>query len=49
MRYSTGEATVLEVVDAQTSYRTAQAAQVDAAVRYHVAFGQLQTLTGKLQ
>ncbi|HEX4576119.1 MAG TPA: TolC family protein [Edaphobacter sp.] len=49
MRYSAGEATVLEVVDAQTSYRTAQAAQVDAAVRYHVAFGQLQTLTGKLQ
>ena len=49
MRYSAGEATVLEVVDAQNSYSLAQAADVDAAVRYHVAFGQLQTLTGKLQ
>ena len=48
LRYSGGEATVLEVVDAQNSYSAAQAAQVDAAVRYHVAFGQLQTLTGKL-
>jgi outer membrane protein TolC len=49
LRYSSGEATVLEVVDAQTSYSAAQSAQVDAAVRYHLAFGQLQTLTGKLQ
>jgi outer membrane protein TolC len=48
LRYAAGEATVLEVVDAQISYSAAQAAQVDAAVRYHVAFGQLQTLTGKL-
>ena len=48
MRYSAGEATVLEVVDAQNSYSLAQSARVDAAVRYHVAFGQLQTLTGKL-
>jgi outer membrane protein TolC len=48
LRYTAGESTVLEVVDAQTSYSAAQAAQVDAAVRYHVAFGQLQTLTGKL-
>ena len=49
LRYTAGEATVLEVVDAQNSYSAAQAAKVDAAVRYHVAFGQLQTLTGKLQ
>ena len=49
LRYTGGEATVLEVVDAQNSYSASQAAQVDAAVRYHVAFGQLQTLTGKLQ
>jgi outer membrane protein TolC len=49
MRYSAGEATVLEVVDAQNSYSAAQSARVDAAVRYHLAFGQLQTLTGKLQ
>ncbi len=48
LRYSAGEASVLDVVDAQNSYSTAQSAQVDAAVRYHVAFGQLQTLTGKL-
>ena len=48
LRYSAGEATVLEVVDAQNSYSAAQSAQVDAAVRYHIAFGQLQTLTGKL-
>jgi outer membrane protein TolC len=48
MRYSAGEATVLEVVDAQNSYSAAQSAQVDGAVRYHIAFGQLQTLTGKL-
>jgi len=48
LRYTAGEASVLDVVDAQNSYSTAQSAQVDAAVRYHVAFGQLQTLTGKL-
>jgi outer membrane protein TolC len=48
LRYTAGEATVLEVVDAQNSYSAAESAQVDAAVRYHVAFGQLQTLTGKL-
>jgi outer membrane protein TolC len=48
LRYTAGEASVLDVVDAQTSYSAAQLAQVDAAVRYHVAFGQLQTLTGKL-
>ena len=48
LRYTAGEATVLEVVDAQNSLSAAQASQVDAIVRYHVAFGQLQTLTGKL-
>ena len=49
LRYTAGEASVLDVVDAQNSYSLAEAAKVDAAVRYHVAFGQLQTLTGKLQ
>src|SRR5882757_782176 len=49
LRYTAGEASVLDVVDAQNSYSAAQSAKVDAAVRYHVAFGQLQTLTGKLQ
>ena len=48
LRYTAGEASVLDVVDAQNSYSVAEAAKVDAAVRYHVAFGQLQTLTGKL-
>lgn len=48
LRYTAGEASVLDVVDAQTSYSAAQLAQVDAVVRYHLAFGQLQTLTGKL-
>ncbi len=48
LRYTAGEASVLDVVDAQNSYSAAEAAKVDAAVRYHVAFGQLQTLTGKL-
>jgi len=48
LRYTAGEATVLEVVDAQNSLTAAQATQVDTMVRYHVAFGQLQTLTGKL-
>jgi len=48
LRYTAGEASVLDVVDAQTSYSAAQLAQVDAMVRYHLAFGQLQTLTGKL-
>jgi outer membrane protein TolC len=49
LRYTAGEASVLDVVDAQISYSAAQVAQIDAAVRYHLAFGQLQTLTGKLQ
>ena len=48
LRYTAGEASVLDVVDAQTSYSAAQLGQVDAVVRYHLAFGQLQTLTGKL-
>ena len=48
LRYTAGETTVLDVVDAQNSYSAAQEAQVDATVRYHVALGQLQTLTGTL-
>ncbi len=49
LRYTAGEASVLDVVDAQTSYSTVQSSQIDAAMRYHIAIGQLQTLTGKLQ
>jgi len=48
LRYQHGEATVLEVVDAQSSYATANAAYQDGAVRYRVALANLQTLTGVL-
>jgi len=48
MRYQGGEATVLEVVDAQTTYAQANAAYQDGAVRYRVALANLQTLTGVL-
>ena len=46
LRYKGGEATVLEVVDAQTTYAQANAAYQDGAVRYRVALANLQTLTG---
>ena len=46
LRYQNGEGTVLEVVDAQTTFATASAAYQDGAVRYHVALASLQTLTG---
>ena len=48
MRYKGGEATVLEVVDAQTTFALANAAYQDGAVRYRVALANLQTLTGVL-
>lgn len=48
LRYKDGEGTVLEVVDAQTTYATATAAYQDGAVRYRVALAKLQTLTGVL-
>ena len=48
LRYKDGESTVLEVVDAQTVYATANAAYQDGAVRYRVALANLQTLTGVL-
>ena len=46
LRYKGGEATVLEVVDAQTTYAQSSAAYQDGAVRYRVALANLQTLTG---
>lgn len=46
LRYKAGEATVLEVVDAQTTYLTTANAREDAQVRYHAALADLQTLTG---
>jgi outer membrane protein TolC len=48
LRYKNGEATVLEVVDAQTTFATANAAYHDGAVRYRVALANLQTLTGAM-
>jgi outer membrane protein TolC len=48
LRYKGGEATVLEVVDAQTTFAQANAAYQDGAVRYRVSLANLQTLTGFL-
>jgi outer membrane protein TolC len=46
LRYQAGEVSVLEVVDAQSSLRDARNAMDDGLVRYRVAVGNLQTLTG---
>jgi outer membrane protein TolC len=48
MRYTGGEGTVLEVVDAQTSFVTAENAREDGRVRYQAALADLQTLTGSM-
>jgi outer membrane protein TolC len=48
MRYTAGESTALEVVDAQTSYLTAETAQADGILRYQSALASLQLLTGTL-
>ena len=48
LRYTGGEATVLEVVDAQTAYVTAQNAREDGRVRYEAARADLQMLTGTM-
>lgn len=48
LRYKNGEATVLEVVDAQSAYAAANANYQDGALRYRVALANLQTLTGVL-
>lgn len=48
LRYKNGEATVLEVVDAQNTFALANAGYHDGAVRYRVALANLQTLTGVL-
>jgi outer membrane protein TolC len=46
LRYQSGEATVLEVVDAQTTLVQARNAYNDGLVRYREALAALQTLTG---
>jgi outer membrane protein len=48
LRYSNGEATALEVVDAQSALALAEAALADGILRSHVARANLQTLTGTL-
>jgi outer membrane protein TolC len=48
LRYTAGEATVLEVVDAQTAVITAENAREDGMLRYESALANLQTLTGTL-
>ena len=46
LRYQAGEATALEVVDAQNASLLAQNNYADAAVRYRVAIANLQSLAG---
>jgi outer membrane protein TolC len=48
LRYTAGEATALEVVDAQTALTTAENAREDGVVRYETGLANLQTLTGTL-
>ena len=48
LRYKDGEATVLEVVDAQTTFAAASVSYQNGALRYRVALANLQTLTGVL-
>ena len=48
LRYGAGEATALEVVDAENAATLAETATADGAVRYQVALANLQALTGML-
>lgn len=48
LRYQAGEATVLEVVDAQNTYLTAETAQADGVVRYQTAYAAVELLMGTL-
>ena len=48
LRYSAGEGTVLEVVDAQNSVVAAETAREDGIVRYQTAMANLQLLTGTM-
>ena len=46
LRYQAGEATALEVVDAQNTLTMARNNYRDGQARYHIAIANLQTLTG---
>jgi outer membrane protein TolC len=48
LRYTGGEATVLEVVDAENSYVSAENAREDGRVRYETARAVLQTIAGTM-
>ena len=48
LRYVDGEATVLDVVDAQNTLISQETARADGVVRYQLALAQLETLTGRL-
>lgn len=48
LRYTAGESTALEVVDAQNSYLSSETARADGIVRYEAAIAGLQLLTGTL-
>jgi outer membrane protein TolC len=47
LRYTGGDGSVLEVVDAQNSLVSSENARADGIVRYQVALANLQTLTGR--
>ncbi|HEY3939551.1 MAG TPA: TolC family protein [Bryobacteraceae bacterium] len=49
LRYKAGEASALEVVDAQSTGSQARNAYDDGLLRYRVAFSNLQNLTGRYQ
>ncbi|HWF48388.1 MAG TPA: TolC family protein [Bryobacteraceae bacterium] len=48
LRYQAGDATVLEIVDAQTTLVGARNAYADGLARYRVAVAIIQSLTGRL-
>jgi outer membrane protein TolC len=48
LRYTNGEAPILEVVDAQNTLISIQNSRAEGAARYSTALAQLQTLTGNL-
>jgi outer membrane protein TolC len=48
LRYSAGEATVLEVVDAENSLIAAEISREDGTIRYQLALKNLQLLTGAI-
>ena len=47
LRYQAGEATVLEVVDSQSTLALARNGYADGLARYRVALANIQTLTGR--